>query len=87
MEQKRAAFPFLRATVTLTRLSTREPDADNLMSSWKHVLDGLVEAGVIINDKPSTIGSPISLWKYAKRKDGKIKIKVESATWLIIKAP
>lgn len=79
LECKAPATPFLRATVTLTRMSTREPDSDNLMSSWKHCIDGLVEAGVILNDKPSVIGTPVSLWQYAKRKDAKIKIKVESA--------
>lgn len=77
LEQKRTAQPFSMAKVTLTRLSSKEPDADNLMSSWKHCIDGLVLAGVIVNDKPSVIGTPVSRWEFAKRKDARVRIRVE----------
>lgn len=76
--RERPAIPFKCATVTLTRLSSREPDSDNLMASWKYCLDGLVEAGVIENDKPSVIGTPVSLWCKSKMKDRKVHIKIES---------
>lgn len=67
-----------KAKLTLTRCSAKEPDADGLVSSFKHVIDGLVEAGVIIDDKPSVIGFPNYAWEYARPKQGKIKVKVEA---------
>lgn len=76
-EQNLPAIPFKLAKVSLTRFSAREPDCDNLAASFKHVLDGLVEAGVIIDDKPSYIGQPIFLWQKAKQREGKIKVVVE----------
>lgn len=75
--QERAAFPFKSATLTLTRLSAREPDFDGLVSSFKHVIDGLKECGVIVDDKMSVIGQPKYFWTYASPRKGKIKVKVE----------
>ncbi len=69
--------PMKKAKITLTRCSSREPDFDGLVSGFKHVLDGLVEAGVLQNDKPSVIGQPTYLWEHAGPRAGKIKIRVE----------
>lgn len=66
-----------RAKLTLTRCSAIEPDFDGLVSSFKHVLDGLVEAQVIENDKPSVIGQPAYRWEKAPPKHGKIKVRIE----------
>lgn len=71
-------FPFQKAKLTLTRYSSKEPDFDGLVSSFKHVIDGLKEAGVIIDDKVSVIDQPIYLWSYARPRQGKIKVEVES---------
>lgn len=65
-----------KALIYCTRASSREPDFDNLASSFKHAIDGLVRAGVIIDDKPSVIGSPVFEWKYAKQGEGYVVIKV-----------
>lgn len=65
------------AALCFVRHSTREPDFDGLVSGFKHVLDGLVEAGVLVNDKPSVIGQPRYHWVYAKPKHGKIEIQIE----------
>ena len=65
-----------KAHLELTRYSSRETDVDNMVSSWKHVIDGLVLAEVIIDDKPSVIGSPIFNWVKVPRKDVRIQIKV-----------
>jgi Holliday junction resolvase RusA-like endonuclease len=74
-----SAIPFKCARVTLTRYSSREPDRDNLMFSWKHCIDGLVLAGVIADDTPAVIGTPISQWEYAKKRiDQRIRIRVEA---------
>lgn len=69
--------PIAEPRLTLTRFSTREPDFDGLVSSFKHVIDGLVEAGAILDDKVSIIGQPTYLWEKAKPKQGKIKVRVE----------
>lgn len=71
--------PLHSAVLSFTRYSTREPDFDGLVSSFKHVQDGLVLAGVLIDDKPKVIGKPNYSWEYARPKQGKIKIKVEAA--------
>ncbi len=65
-----------KAILVLGRYSARETDFDNLAGSFKHVLDGLVEAKVIIDDKPSVIGSPTFIWHKAPPMKGKITIEV-----------
>jgi hypothetical protein len=65
-----------RVELELTRFSSKEPDFDGMVGSWKYVIDALVEASVIVDDKPSIIGSPIFLWEKAKQKEGKIRIRI-----------
>lgn len=48
----------------------RSIDPDNLFASLKFVFDGLVKAGVIIDDSPKIIQSPI-LYSWAKAPKGK----------------
>lgn len=73
----RPATPFKKATLSLTRFSSFEPDYDNLVISFKACIDALVKAEVIASDKPSVIGQPTYLWEKASPKKGKIKITVE----------
>lgn len=68
--------PLERARVTLVRHSCSEPDEDNTMASWKPVLDGLVQAGVLADDKPSVVTLK-SQWFHAPRGKGYIGISVE----------
>lgn len=68
--------PMLKARVAFTRHSTHEPDTDGLVSGFKHVLDGLVEARVIIGDKPSQVTCTYS-WERAPRGKGFISVRVE----------
>lgn len=70
--------PLDRARVTIVRRSTREPDFDGLVHGGKFLLDGLVLAGVIVDDKPSVIGQPVYRWEPAKRGQGGVQIVVES---------
>lgn len=67
----------LRAKITLTRSSSRCPDSDGLVSSFKHVLDGIVGAGLIPDDSYKTIGMPDYRWEHSCKGKGKIKIKIE----------
>lgn len=72
------SIPFKKAKLTLTRFSTSRPDPDGLASSFKHVIDGLVRAGVIENDKFENIGSPEYKWEKGTAKKGFIKVEIES---------
>lgn len=66
-----------RATLTLTRFSSTEPDPDGLVFTFKYIIDGLVRAGVIKNDRYSNIGMPNYKWEKAKKSEGKISVLVE----------
>ena len=68
--------PWLEASLRFTRYSWREPDYDNLVISFKYVLDALVNCGIIVSDKPSIIGSPVYQWEKVKRGKGKIRVEV-----------
>lgn len=74
---KRPVAPLKRAVLTLTRCSAVAPDSDGLVSSFKHVLDGLVDAGVLENDRMANIGMPEYRWERAKPGKGFIRIKVQ----------
>ncbi len=76
---KAPANPLSRARLTLTRHSSVEPDFDGLVSSFKHVIDGLTEAGIIRDDKMSVIGQPTYFWQVTGRGSGFITVVVESA--------
>lgn len=70
--------PLASAKLTLTRFSAKEPDFDGLVSSFKPLIDGLTKAGVILDDKQSVIGQPRYLWQFAKMREGRVTILVES---------
>jgi Holliday junction resolvase RusA-like endonuclease len=69
--------PLKLAKLTLTRCSSSEPDFDGLVSGFKGIIDSLVRAGVLENDKPSNIGTSVYLWEQASPGKGKIKVAVE----------
>lgn len=69
-----------KAVLEFTRYSSRECDFDNLVGSFKPILDGLRYARVIKDDKPSNIGSPIFKWVKVSRRDSKIEVKIFSDT-------
>ncbi len=72
----RPLAPLQRATLTLTRVTSKKPDYDGLVSSFKHVIDGLVEAKIIIDDTQEIIGVPTYVWEKGPPKQGKIKVEV-----------
>ena len=77
LQKGRPRQPLHKASVTLIRYSASEPDFEGLVSSFKTILDGLTEAGVIANDSMSVIGQPAYYWRKAKPKQGKIEVFVE----------
>ena len=67
-------LPLKRAKLQLTRFSSVSPDADGLVSGFKHVVDGLVRAGVLVNDKFVNIGFPEFNWVKVPPKQGRIRV-------------
>ncbi len=62
--------PLSHAGVTCIRVSMQEPDYDNLVHSFKPLLDGLVAARVLEDDKPRNFvgGHPDYHWRKAPRR-------------------
>jgi hypothetical protein len=77
LANKKPPQPLPKAKLTLTRGSSVEPDFDGLVSSFKHVIDALVDGGIIVNDKMQNIGQPTYLWQKAPQGEGFIKVIVE----------
>ena len=69
--------PLTKAKLTLTRHSSIRPDYDGLVSGFKHVIDGLIEAGVIENDRDENVGIPEYRWEKAAQRNGFITVRVE----------
>ena len=70
--------PLGRARIVCTRRSTRQPDHDNLVASFKPVIDGLTLCGVITSDHPDVIGSPEYQWVKVPRAEQGVVVEVES---------
>jgi hypothetical protein len=68
--------PLEFASIVYTRHSSRQLDYDNLVNSYKAVQDGLVTAGILLDDKVKNIGHPVYHWEKAPQKDGFITIQV-----------
>ena len=75
---KRPDAPLKRARLTLTRHSTTRPDPDGLTSSFKHIIDGLVIAKILENDKHENIGFPTYEWSHAAAGKGHCTVIVEA---------
>lgn len=75
--ESRPAQPLQKAKLTLIRYSSRRPDFDGLVSSFKHVIDGLKQAKIITDDKYENIGNPQYEWMPVKSGQGKIEVTVE----------
>ena len=69
--------PLTKAKLTLIRHSSRTPDFDGLVSSFKAAIDGLKYAKVIIDDNMDIIGIPDYRHVKCKQLKGKIEIIVE----------
>lgn len=74
---KRPTEPLKRAKLTLIRHSTTRPDPDGLTSSFKHIIDGLVIARVLENDRYENISFPNYDWSHAPAGKGHCTVIVE----------
>jgi hypothetical protein len=72
----RPTTPLKKAKCEFVRASAFEPDYDNLVISFKAIRDGLVQAGVLENDKSSNMPDPVYRWECAKRGAGFIRVSV-----------
>jgi len=68
--------PLKKAKLILKRVSTTAPDYDGLVSSFKHVVDGLIDAEIIEDDRMENIGMPEFIWTKGKRNKGFIEVTV-----------
>lgn len=79
---RRPLRPLEHALVRITRRAPgTAPDPDNLASGGKHVLDALVFAGVLADDRPAVIGRPQFRAEGARERSTRIEIlEVELGT-------
>ena len=68
--------PLLYARVTCVRMSTREPDYENLTMSFKAAVDSLVHCGIVVDDSPAHM-ERIYRWAKARPRCGRVAIRVE----------
>lgn len=73
---QRPPAPLQKSRVTMTRCSSRQPDYGNLVASFKSVLDGLKDGGIIFDDAPKYV-EDVYKWEKAKPKESKIRVLVE----------
>jgi hypothetical protein len=73
----REMLPLKKAKITFTRCSASECDYDGIVSSCKHLLDGIVACGFLENDKWSNTGVPVYQLEKAPRGSGKVKVEIE----------
>lgn len=71
----RPAKPLAKSRLILTRFSTKSPDFDGLVSSFKAVIDGLIDAKVIENDTPEHITTEYK-WAKTGPNAGRISLEV-----------
>jgi len=68
--------PLKNAKLKLTRYSSRAPDYDGLVQSFKPVIDALKKCLIIEDDSMRVIGKPDYCWEKARQRAGKITIEV-----------
>lgn len=78
--RNRPEKPLKQAKLTLTRHSSISPDSDGLVSGFKHIIDGLVEAKVLENDRFENIGMPDYKWARAGQRNGFLTVSITEIT-------
>lgn len=73
---KKPKEPLNKIHVVFTRFSSKEPDFDGLVHSFKPILDSLVEYGIVVDDKPSNVSADYR-WSWAPMRAGKIRVEVK----------
>lgn len=73
----RPKVPLKHARLTLTRCSSVSPDPDGLVIGFKPIVDALITAGILENDRLENIGMPEYKFEKVSPKAGKIRVRVE----------
>lgn len=73
------ACPLNSAVLTCARYTSRPSDYDNRVSSFKAIVDALVEAGILSADTDDVIKERHYPWIKCANKESKIKIEVRAA--------
>lgn len=79
VQRARPTAPLRHARVICTRYSAVAPDADNLGYSFKPLVDGLVEAGVLADDSPDVLEQELR-WSRAPFGAGRVTMTVTNHT-------
>lgn len=66
-----------RVTIEYIGYKSRFMDWDNFAASFKHIGDSLVNAGVIVDDKPEIIVEFTPIQRKAKLKDQRVEIIIK----------
>lgn len=75
---KRPLSPLKRVRLTCIRYAYgKSPDFDNLVISFKSCIDGLKDAGIILDDGPDVILERVYRHEKAAAKKGNVSIEVE----------
>lgn len=74
---KRPRLPLTRAHLKLIRFSPSRPDYDGLVGSFKLVVDGLVKAGVLIDDNLDVTGPWDCSWVKSKKPNWGVGVVVK----------
>jgi Holliday junction resolvase RusA-like endonuclease len=61
--------PLTKSQITITRMSSREPDFDNMVMAAKPIFDALKKHGVIIDDAPRNVKREYK-WRKERAKIG-----------------
>lgn len=72
--------PLESVNLTLIRGSSRPVDFDNLIASFKAIIDGLRDARVIRDDSPNVVKTITPVWQKTKRADVFVKVIVTDST-------
>lgn len=75
--QFKPLFPLKAVSIYVRRFSSRMPDYDNLVYSFKPIFDGLIHAKIIQNDDMNTVVVRHYSWAKVKRGQEQITIEVE----------
>lgn len=75
---KKPRTPHDVADVFLRRCTTQEPDYDNLVISFKYVIDAIVQRGILENDRPKNFryGHPEYKWIKSSKANQGVNIEI-----------
>jgi len=68
--------PWPRVKLELTRYSSAPCDQDNNIASLKPVIDGIRDAGIMVDDNPNCVESITARWETAKQNEGRVRVRV-----------